>query len=570
MPMVDIKALTASLSQSKARWTAIQTPQSLLSDDQKKALLGVVFPKHYVDAAAAVAAGKPLAAAAAAAAPAFAPAVDWRSRNGNHVTAVKDQKQCGSCVSFCCTALVESMASIEKGQLLDLSEADSHFGSSHGASCSGWNANDCLEQIKVRGVVPDGLFPYMSAFESPPHVDPNPPHYWIPHAGDIPNRNAAVVKVSSHGSLNSQVDRKNYLSNVGPCAASFDVYDDFFSYSNGVYHHVTGAKVGGHCVEVIGYSEAEQCWICKNSWNTSFGMAGFFKIAYGQCNFDTYPFETAQGVVLPAAAHAWHGYESLGGTITSKPSATSWAANRIDVVARGTDSAVYHRWWDGSNWLGWESLGGTIQGAPTICSWAAGRLDIFAVGTDHRLYHKWYQGGWSNWESLGGQLSSEPCAVSWGPNRIDVFARGMDSAMYHLWWNGSNWGGWENLGGVLDSGPAVSSWSANRLDCFVKGTDSKLYHKWWNGTAWSNWESLAGYVAAEPGAVSWGPNRIDVFYPGVNFHMMHKWWNGSAWSGEEDLGGVLSSGVGVSSWASGRLDCFVEGTDSAMYHKWYV
>ncbi len=563
MPVIDIKTLSTHLTQSKARWTPRQTPHSLLSDDQKKALLGNILPQSELDAAAAPRAKDK-------AAPAFAPAVDWRNRNGNHVTSVKDQKNCGSCVSFCCTALVESMASIEKGQLLDLSEADAHFCSSHGASCGGWNANDCLEQIKSRGVVPDALFPYMAAFENPPQLDPNPPHYWIPHCGNVPNRAAAAVKITSHANLSSLTDRKNYLSNVGPCSASFDVYDDFFSYGNGVYHHVTGGYVGGHCVEVIGYSEAEQCWICKNSWGTGFGISGFFKIGYGECKFDSYTFGTAQGVVLPAPAHGWHGYEGLGGVITSKPSAVSWANNRIDVVARGTDSAVYHRWWDGANWQGWESLGGIVQGAPAICSWASGRLDMFAVGTDHKMYHKWYQGGWSGWETLGGQFSSEPCAVSWGANRIDVFARGMDSAMWHMWWDGAHWGGWESLGGVLDSGPAVSSWSANRLDCFVKGTDSHLYHKWWNGSAWSGWENLQGYVAGEPGAVSWGPNRIDVFYPGSTFHMMHKWWNGSAWSGEEDLGGVLSSGVGVSSWAAGRLDCFVEGTNSAMYHKWYV
>ncbi|MCV2356994.1 hypothetical protein LNV09_22860 [Paucibacter sp. B2R-40] len=563
MPLLDINTLSKSLTQAKARWTPRQTPHSLLSDEQKMALLGVIFSKVELDAAAA-----PVPSSKAA--PAFAPAVDWRNRNGNHVTSVKDQKNCGSCVSFCCTALVESMASIEKGQLLNLSEADSHFCSSHGASCGGWNANDCLEQIKVRGVVPDNLFPYMAAFENPPQSSPTPPRYWIPHAGNIPNRAASAIKISSHGLLNSIVDRKNYLSNVGPCSASFDVYDDFFSYGSGVYHHVSGNYVGGHCVQVIGYSEAEQCWICKNSWDTTFGNAGFFKIGYGECKFDTYPFATAQGVVLPQPAAGWHGYESLGGIITSKPSATSWAANRIDVVARGTDSATYHRWWDGSNWQGWESLGGSIQSAPAICSWSPGRLDIFAVGTDHRMYHKWFQGGWSAWESLGGQFSSDPCAVSWGPNRIDLFARGMDSAMYHMWWDGAHWGGWESLGGVLASGPAVSSWSANRLDCFVKGTDSKLFHKWWDGNSWSGWENLGGYVGGEPGAESWGPNRIDVFYPGASFHMMHKWWDGRSWSGEEDLGGVLSSGVGVSSWAPGRLDCFVEGTDSAMYHKWYA
>jgi hypothetical protein len=564
MPALEMNKLSASLAKSNARWTPRHTPQSVLSDDEKRALLGVVFKKSDLAMAAAKPSTKKSTVAAS-----FAPAVDWRNHGGNHVTSVKDQRNCGSCVSFCCTGLVESMASIEKGQLLDLSEADSHFCSSHGASCGGWNADDCLEQIKQRGVVPDALYPYMTAFASPPAVDPSPPHYWIPHCVTVPNRTTTAVKITTHGLISDITARKNYISNVGPASASFDVYNDFFSYGSGVYHHVTGAAVGGHCVEVVGYSEAEQCWIAKNSWGVGFGMAGYFKIAYGECNFDTYAFATAQGVALPTPPSSWKGFESLGGIITSKPSAVSWAKNRIDVVARGTDSAVYHRWWDGSNWLGWESLGGIIQGAPAISSWASGRLDVFGVGTDHRMYRKWFQGGWSGWESLGGQFSSEPCAVSWGNNRVDVFARGMDSHMWHMWWDGSVWGGWEDLGGIIDSAPAASSWGANRLDCFAKGTDSHLYHKWWDGSTWSAWENLGGYVGGDPGAVSWSSNRIDVFYPGVSFHLMHKWWDGSTWSGEEDIGGVLSSGVGVSSWAKGRLDCFVEGTDSALYHKWY-
>ena len=473
MPHIDINTLSAQLTQAKARWTPRQTPHSLLSDDQKKALLGNILPQAEIDAAAAPRAQE-------RAAPAFAPAVDWRNRNGNHVTSVKDQKNCGSCVSFCCTALVESMASIEKGQLLDLSEADAHFCSSHGASCAGWNANDCLEQIKTRGVVPDALFPYMAAFENPPQVDPNPPHYWIPHCGNVPNRAAAAVKITSHASLVGINERKNYLTNVGPCSASFDVYDDFFSYGNGVYHHVTGPYVGGHCVEVIGYSEAEQCWICKNSWGTGFGISGFFKIGYGECKFDSYSFGTAQGVQLPAPAHAWHGYEGLGGVITSKPSAVSWANNRIDVVARGMDSAMWHMWWDGAHWGGWENLGGTLDSGPAVSSWSANRLDCFVKGTDSHLYHKWWNGSaWSGWENLQGYVAAEPGAVSWGPNRIDVFYPGSNFHMMHKWWNGSAWSGEEDLGGLLSSGVGVSSWAQGRLDCFVEGTDSAMYHKWY-------------------------------------------------------------------------------------------
>jgi Papain family cysteine protease/Repeat of unknown function (DUF346) len=558
MPVIDIRTLNAELIRVNARWTARQTPQSNLSDAAKRILLGVI------DNPAALAEA-PVPAAAAV--PNFAPAVDWRNHNGNHVTHVKDQGNCGSCVSFCVAATIESMASIEQGQLLDLSEADLHFCSNHGANCGGWWPSDAIAEVKARGIPDEAYFPYASAFPPP---QPAWPDMGKPKCIVGPDRDARIVKVRSSGTLTNIVDRKNYLSNIGPCCAVFEVYDDFFSYASGVYHHVTGEFGGLHCVEVIGYSEAEQCWICKNSWDPFWGEGGFFKIAYGQCTFDTRPFSTAQDVVLPGR-HGWRGWKEIGGLImTSKPSAVSWGLNRIDVVVRGMDSAVWHRWWDGTRWNGWESLGGIIQGAPAICSWDNGRLDLFAIGINHQLMHKWYQGGWSAWENLSGVLASAPAAVSWGPNRIDVFARGMDQTMRYLWWDGSGWHGWENLGGPFSSSPAVSCRDVNRLDVFARGENMHLKHKWWNGSEWSGWEDLGGFLSGDPGVVSWSQNRIDVFYPGKTSHMMHQWWDGTDWHAEEDLGGALSSGVGVSSWAPGRLDCFAEGTDSALWHKWFA
>jgi cathepsin B len=32
----------------------------------------------------------------------------------------------------------------------------------------------------------------------------------------------------------------------GPIEASFTVYDDFLTYKSGVYHHTTGASLGGN------------------------------------------------------------------------------------------------------------------------------------------------------------------------------------------------------------------------------------------------------------------------------------------------------------------------------------
>jgi hypothetical protein len=67
-----------------------------------------------------------------------------------------------------------------------------------------------------------------------------------------------------------------------------------------------------------------------------------------------------------------------------------WGPDRIDVFAKGTDNALWHRWWDGNAWGGWESLGGIITSPPTSVSWAANRLDVMAKGADNGCWHRWW------------------------------------------------------------------------------------------------------------------------------------------------------------------------------------
>src|SRR5260370_17986719 len=81
----------------------------------------------------------------------------------------------------------------------------------------------------------------------------------------------------------------------------------------------------------------------------------------------------------------------------------------LDIFAVGTDSALWHRWWDGASWGGWESLGGILDSPPGVVSWATNRLDQFALVTDHALWHRWWDGSsWGAWESLAGCLASPP------------------------------------------------------------------------------------------------------------------------------------------------------------------
>jgi hypothetical protein len=266
----------------------------------------------------------------------------------------------------------------------------------------------------------------------------------------------------------------------------------------------------------------------------------------------------------------WGGWEPLGGILQSPPAPVAWGPNRLDVFARGTDSGLWHRWWDGARWGGWEPLGGILTSPPTAVSWAPNRLDVFARGTDSALWHRWWDGSqWGGWESLGGILESPPTAVAWGPNRLDVFAMGTDSALWHRWWDGAQWGGWESLGGILTSTPTVVSWDEGRLDVFGVGTDSALWHRCWDGAQWGGWESLGGLLESAPNVTSWDANRLDVFARGADSALWHRWWDGAHWGGWESLGGVLTSPPGSTAWAANRLDIFAVGTDSAMWHRWY-
>jgi len=77
----------------------------------------------------------------------------------------------------------------------------------------------------------------------------------------------------------------------GPIVSAFTVYEDFYNYVSGVYHHVTGGVVGGHAVRVVGWGTEDNTpyWLVTNSWNASWGMEGLFKIIRGtnDCGFES-------------------------------------------------------------------------------------------------------------------------------------------------------------------------------------------------------------------------------------------------------------------------------------------
>ena len=264
--------LQSAIYSAGHNWTAGPTPLAQLSAAEQAAHLGLVVSDNELKATArAIQAAESMRAFSAAfAAP--PPSVDWRNKGGNWTTSIKDQQSCGSCVSFGTLATLEARINIACNNAnldVDLSEAHLFYCGCGNCCGTGWNFPPALDFCKNTGVGLESSFPYTPG---------NQPC----KAGVTP-----YVKITNWTSVLPIVDRKNILATKGPMVAGMQVFADFMSYTSGVYHHVSGASVGYHCISVVGYDDPQKCWICKNSWNTTWGESGFFRIGYGECSIDT-------------------------------------------------------------------------------------------------------------------------------------------------------------------------------------------------------------------------------------------------------------------------------------------
>lgn len=284
MDAKELSHLTRALRNES--WTAEHNPLLDLSHDERVLRLGATPPS-----------GEPtltdrehqgyegLKAMKATAAPKIPSSVDWRSYNGhNYVTGVKDQGQCGSCVAFGTTAAIDAAMRIVSNapigtvaglQLHDVSEAQMYYCSNtatdHHTCQSGWWPSNAFAYAHTTGLAPESCFPYTAGNQAC-HLCPN----WAQQ----------LTKVGNVTTLNNIAAQQNWLATRGPLTTCFTVYNDFYAYHSGVYKHVTGGVVGGHCVCVIGYSLALGAWLCKNQWGATFGMGGYFWIGFGQCGID--------------------------------------------------------------------------------------------------------------------------------------------------------------------------------------------------------------------------------------------------------------------------------------------
>jgi len=108
----------------------------------------------------------------------------------------------------------------------------------------------------------------------------------------------------------------------------------------------------------------------------------------------------------------------------------SWAPGRLDVVALGPGSMVWHQPFEsGVGWYGWNPLGGATDAAPGIAAPAPGVLEVMANATD-TVWHRSWVGFWTEWAPLGGPSQSGPGASA-RSGRTEVFVQGPDRGVWH-------------------------------------------------------------------------------------------------------------------------------------------
>jgi cathepsin L len=203
-------------------------------------------------------------------------------RKKHLVTAVRDQGDCGSCWDFAGLGAFESSWAIVNQSLINASEQQV-------LDCNGrWNCqggwyDGVFQMLEARGVAPESEDPY-TAKEHACAATP-----------------AGKYFASNYGFVSETVeippvpDMKAALCEHGGLSVAVHASDAFMNYVGGVFNEEADTAQINHAVTIIGWDDAKQAWLIKNSWGTAWGedggdpsgTLGYMWIAYGSNRIGT-------------------------------------------------------------------------------------------------------------------------------------------------------------------------------------------------------------------------------------------------------------------------------------------
>jgi C1A family cysteine protease len=186
---------------------------------------------------------------------------------------VYDQGQVGSCVGNGVTAVVHFIQPFLPQPSRLFTYYNARIPENDTDQDGGAQICDGVQGVVTYGVIPETEWPYDPTQVT---VQPNLQCY----------TDAKKDLVTNYFALNNDQDIKQCLFAGFPVVFGMTVYESFESdevASTGIVPMPTSNEqsIGGHCMVIVGYDDANQQWIVRNSWGTSWGQAGYCRIPYG-------------------------------------------------------------------------------------------------------------------------------------------------------------------------------------------------------------------------------------------------------------------------------------------------
>jgi len=209
---------------------------------------------------------------------------DARTKWAGLIHPIGDQQQCGSCWAFSAAEVLSDRVAIATGKRSPVLSAEDMVSCDGGdMGCSGGQLPKAWEYLTNTGIVTDSCFPYTAGAGNAPKCQ----------AKCVDSESYTKTKAKTAYAIKGAENMQKEIMTNGPVQVAFKVYSSFMSYKTGVYqkHFWELLPEGGHAVKVVGWGteSGTPYWLVANSWNTSWGDEGFFKIKRGsnQCGIET-------------------------------------------------------------------------------------------------------------------------------------------------------------------------------------------------------------------------------------------------------------------------------------------
>lgn len=198
--------------------------------------------------------------------------IDLRSK----CSPIENQGSLGSCTANALVGAVEFLELKDGARFVDLSRLFIYYNErvieGMVTEDSGAFLRDGIKSLAMQGVCPEAEWPYkIASFKKKPTAKCY--------------KDAKKHQITSYHRISALDEMQTCLAEGFPFVFGFTVYESFESAAvtkSGIVN-MPGADeriVGGHAVLAVGYDNVRRRFIVRNSWDTDWGMEGYFTMPY--------------------------------------------------------------------------------------------------------------------------------------------------------------------------------------------------------------------------------------------------------------------------------------------------